>query len=284
MPVNDAESWDRPLTDVLVDHIGLLHPGLRTGIDAVLDLDDGRRPRADPAGVALRRHLDDGGERQLPVGRQRVLLAVDRSLRDRQLVLSAVAQLEAEGGALPVARPRDGLVVGLAVQRDRCLGAVHRLGEIDLDVAGRLYRLLAVDDRLAVNHDGRNHRRGLGFEAETAGDATPGRVLRVLDADVIGGVRRHVRPELEFPRADGLERDQHRRAEAEGVLHGVGLHVLVEVKVDGSRSRNRLVTVVDVGVHLERSGDDANHDGSRHHEDGDRGQPPAFAKCLCPGH
>src|SRR6202035_1205160 len=69
MPVDGAESWNRPLAVVRVDDAGLLHPWLRTRINTVLDLDDGRGTRADPARVALRRHLDDGGERQLPVGR-----------------------------------------------------------------------------------------------------------------------------------------------------------------------------------------------------------------------
>src|SRR6202022_3607642 len=160
---------------------------LRTGIDAVLDLDDGRRARPDPRGIALRRHLDDGGERQLPVGRQRVLLAVDRGLWDRQLILPAVGQLEAQRCALPITRPGDRLVGGLAVQRDRRLGAAHRLGEIDLYLAGRLHGLLAAHDRLVVNRDGLDGRRGLRFETETAADATARGVLRVLEADVIGG-------------------------------------------------------------------------------------------------
>src|SRR6266480_7363929 len=70
----------------------------------------------DAGGVALRWDLDQRGERELPVGRQRVLLAIDGGLRNRELVLVAVPQLEAERGALPVARPADRFVIGLAVQ------------------------------------------------------------------------------------------------------------------------------------------------------------------------
>ena len=43
MPVDDAQSGDRAFADVFVDHVGLLHASLRTGVDAVLDLDDGGR-------------------------------------------------------------------------------------------------------------------------------------------------------------------------------------------------------------------------------------------------
>jgi len=52
--------------------------------------------------------------------------------------------------------------------------------------------------------------------------------------------------------------------------NGGDLHLLVEAKIDGRGARHRLVTVVDVRAHLERGGDDANHDGSRDHQDGDR--------------
>ena len=139
MPVDDAQPRDRALTDVLVDHVGLLHAGLRTGIDAVLDLDDGGSTGADPGGVSLRRDFDDSRERKLPIRRQRVLFAVDRRLRDRQLVLVAVSQLQVERGTLAVAGPADLLSVErLAVDGNRRLAAIHRLGEIDLDRAGWL--------------------------------------------------------------------------------------------------------------------------------------------------
>src|SRR2546430_1511115 len=106
--------------------------------------------------------------------------------------------------------------------------------DVLVDDIGLLHaRLLAAGHRLVVNPDGGNGRRGLRFEAETAADATPGGILRVLEADVIRGARFHRRPELELLGTDGLEGDRYRRRDAEGLLNGSGLHLLVEVQIDG---------------------------------------------------
>ncbi len=139
VPVDGAQPRNVALADVLVDHVGLLHAGLRAGLAAVFDLDDGGSARADPCRVALRGDLDEGGKAEFPVGGQRILLAVDRGLGNRQQVLAAVPQLEVERGALAVAGPAH--LAGLqrlAIQRDRRAGSIHRLREIELDVAGRL--------------------------------------------------------------------------------------------------------------------------------------------------
>src|SRR5439155_885270 len=107
---------------------------------------------------------------------------------------------------------------------------------------------------------------------------TARRVLRILDGDAVRGVRRHLWPELELPRAHRLEANQHSRADAECLLHRIRFHVLVEAKIDGGRPGDRLVAVVDVGVDLERRGDDANDDGGRHHQNRNRCEPPTLVK------
>ena len=197
----------------------------------------------------------------------------------------AVAELQVQRRRLAIARPADLLTVErLAVHRDRCLAAVHRLREIDLDVAGGLQALLAVGHLFVVDLHGRDAGGGLGLEMEAVTHPAAGGVLRIADAHVVRGARRHLRPELELPGAHRLEANQHGRADAEGMLHRVRFHVLVETKIDCGRPRDGLVTVVDVGVHLERGGDDANDDGGRHQQNGNRCQPPTFAKCLRPGH
>src|SRR4029077_19968349 len=87
------------------DHVRLLHPGLRAGLAAVLDLDDGRSAGPDPRRGTLRGDRDERREGELPVGGQRILLAVDRGLGNGQLVLAAVPQREVERGALAVTGP-----------------------------------------------------------------------------------------------------------------------------------------------------------------------------------
>ena len=92
MPIDDAQAGNRSLADVFVDHVRLLHPVLRTRVDAVLDLDDQGRARADMVRIPLRGHFDDGGEREFPGRRERIFFGVHRGLRNRELVGMAVTE------------------------------------------------------------------------------------------------------------------------------------------------------------------------------------------------
>ena len=103
VPVDRAQPWNRSFADVLVDHVSLLHPGLGPGVAAVLDLDDGRRPGPDPVRRSLRGDLDPGNEGELPVGGERVALAVQSRLGDRDLVGMAVAAGKPHQGVIAMA-------------------------------------------------------------------------------------------------------------------------------------------------------------------------------------
>ncbi len=241
------------------------------------------------AGVSLGGNLNHRREAQLPVGGEGVVLAVQGGLRNAEQILTAGPQLEIQRRALGVAGPGDLLCVkGFPVERDRRLGAVHRLREVDLDRPGRCARmegLLAIFDQLVIDLHVRDGGGGLRLEAEAAGHlASTRRGLGAFEADVIGGARLHGGPELELARADCLEGHDDLGRDDKVALHRVRVHILVEAEVDRGRARHRLVAIADVGADFEWGGQDADDNHRRDHEDRDRGQPPAFTKRLCPGH
>src|SRR2546430_1836845 len=81
VPINRRQPGNAELTDVLVDHVRLLHAGLGAdrALGTVLDLDDDRSAGvADPGGRAGGRHLNHRGETEFPVSHGRVAHPIGR--------------------------------------------------------------------------------------------------------------------------------------------------------------------------------------------------------------